>query len=106
MIYHLGGFKFKPEATQEQIDHAFSELRKMVGQIPGLLKIEHGPHVSDEGLDEGLEYVFLMQFESFEARDAYLPHPVHMERVDLFGKILERPVVLDFQPTPECTASL
>jgi hypothetical protein len=47
-----------------------------------------------------------MQFESFEARDAYLPHPVHMERVDLFGKILERPVVLDFQPTPECTASL
>lgn len=106
MIRHLGGFKFKEETTPEQIQHCFSELRAMVGQLPGLLKIEHGPHQSEEGLDEGLEHVFCMTFDSFESRDAYLPHPLHMQRVDLFGLYLERAVVLDFEPTAECTAAL
>lgn len=106
MVKHLGGFKFKDDTTEEQIKHCFSELRKMVGLIPGLLKIEHGPHKSDEGLDEGLEYVFCMSFDSFESRDAYLPHPIHLERVELFGLYLERAVVLDFEITPECTAEL
>ncbi len=78
----------------------------MVGQIPGLLKIEHGPHKSEEGLDDGLEYVFCMTFDSFESRDTYLTHPVHMERIDLFNRHLERAIVLDFETTPECTAEL
>lgn len=106
MIRHLGVFQFKPEVSEEEIKHCFAELCAMVGQIPGLLKVEHGPHQSDEGLDDGFTHAFCMTFDSFESRDAYLPHPVHQERVALIQPKLERLVVLDFEALPENTASL
>jgi hypothetical protein len=106
MIKHLGIFQFKQGVTTDQIEHCFSELRKMVGQIPGLIKIEHGQHNSDEGLDDGFTHGFCMTFDSVESRDSYLPHPVHQQRVALIQPILERVIVLDFEATPERTASL
>ena len=106
MVRHLGVFQFKQAVTAEEIDLCFSELRKMVGQIPGLLKIEHGPHNSNEGLDDGFTHAFCMTFDSPESRDAYLPHPVHQERVALIQPKLERIIVLDFEATPEFTAEL
>lgn len=106
MIRHLGVFQFKEGTTTGEIDHCFSELRKMVGQIPGLLKVEHGPHQSDEGLDDGFTHAFCMTFDSFESRDAYLPHPVHQQRVELIQPKLERIIVLDFEVTQEATSEL
>lgn len=97
MVRHFGVFQFKPEITQEQIEHCFTELKSMVGKIPGLLDIEHGPYQSDEGLNEDFSHGFIMTFDSLESRDAYLPHPVHEAVKDVVVPCLERVVVFDFE---------
>ncbi|MGB0144778.1 MAG: Dabb family protein, partial [Akkermansiaceae bacterium] len=82
------------------------EMSGMVGNIPGLLDFHHGPYDSAEGLNEGYTHGFIMTFDSAESRDAYLPHPEHMKRVELVQPKLERLVVFDFDVTPENSAQL
>ena len=97
MVRHFGVFQFKPGITPEQIDNCFAELQSMVGKIPGLLEIEHGPYQSDEGLNEDFTHGFIMTFDSLESRDAYLPHPIHEAVKDVVVPCLERVVVFDFE---------
>lgn len=97
MVRHFGVFQFKPGITPEQIDNCFAELKGMVGKIPGLLDIEHGPYQSDEGLNEDFTHGFIMTFDSLESRDAYLPHPIHEAVKDVVVPCLERVVVFDFE---------
>jgi len=104
MTRHFGVFQFKPDVTDEQIDECFAEMHAMVGLIPGLLSMEHGPYKSDEGLSDGYTHGFIMTFDSAESRDAYLPHPEHMKRVELVQPRLERLVVFDFDVKPESTS--
>lgn len=106
MTRHLGVFQFKDGVTDEEIDECFAELRAMVGLIPGLLKMEHGPYKSDEGLDDGFTHGFIMTFDTPESRDAYLPHPEHLKRVELVQPKLERLVVFDFDVTSKNSAQL
>jgi len=93
---HFGVFQFKPEITPAQIDECFAAMQDMVGKIDGLLSMENGPYKSDEGLNDEFTHGFIMTFDSPEARDAYLPHPVHQKVVDLVQPKLERLVVFDF----------
>ena len=104
MTRHFGVFQFKEEVTAEQIDECFAEMRAMVGIIPGLLSMEHGPYKSDEGLSDGYTHGFIMTFDSADSRDAYLPNPEHMKRVELVQPRLERLVVFDFDVTSESSA--
>ncbi|MGA0899828.1 MAG: Dabb family protein [Luteolibacter sp.] len=97
MVRHFGVFQFKPEITPEQIEHCFAELCGMVGKIPGLLDIEHGPYQSEEGLNEDFTHGFIMTFDSLKSRDAYLPHPIHEAVKDVVVPCLERVVVFDFE---------
>ncbi len=95
-VKHYGVFQFKEEITPAQIDACFAELHSMVGKIPGLLDMIHGPYESDEGLNDGFTHGFIMTFESPESRDAYLPHPVHEQAKDVVAPCLERVIVFDF----------
>ena len=97
MVRHYGVFKFKPEVTEAQIDECFASMKGMVGQIPGLEKVEHGPYDSPEGLNEGFTHGFIMTFDSAESRDAYLPHPVHESVKDIVVPRLEQVIVFDFE---------
>jgi hypothetical protein len=97
MIRHYGMFQFKPEITDEQIDECFSEMMGMVGKIPGLQDMEHGPYESPEGFNDGYTHGFIMTFDSAESRDAYLPHPEHQRVADIVVPRLERFVVFDFE---------
>jgi hypothetical protein len=96
MIRHLGVFQFKAEINQDKIDECFSELMGMVGKIPGLISIEHGPYQSDEGLNDGFTHGFIMTFDTAESRDKYLPHPEHERVRQIVVSCLERVVVFDF----------
>ena len=96
MVRHYGVFKFKPEVTEAQIDECFASMKGMVGRIPGLQEVEHGPYDSPEGLNEDFTHGFIMTFDSPESRDAYLPHPVHEEVKDIVVPRLERVIVFDF----------
>jgi hypothetical protein len=96
MVRHYGILKFKPEVTNPAIDECFDALTSMVGKIPGLLDLEHGPYQSDEGLNEDFTHGFIMTFDSVESRDAYLPHPVHEAVKDIVVPRLEKVIVFDF----------
>lgn len=69
----------------------------MVGQIPGLLKMEHGQYDSPEGMNDGFTHGFVMTFDSPQSRDEYLPHPVHEKAKDVVVPQLERVIVFDFE---------
>ncbi len=97
MVRHFGMFQFKEEITKDQIKNCFEELAGMVGKIPGLQKVEHGPYESDEGLNEEFTHGFIMTFDSAENRDAYLPHPEHERVKEIVVPCLERVVVFDFE---------
>jgi hypothetical protein len=95
MVRHFGVFQFKDTVTDEQIVYCFKTMKAMVGQIPGLLDMEHGPYNSPEGLNDGFTHGFVMTFDSLGARDAYLPHPVHEHAKEVVVPNLERVVVFD-----------
>ncbi|MBT3483205.1 MAG: Dabb family protein [Opitutales bacterium] len=96
MVRHYGVFKFKPEISESQIDDCFNAMKGMVGRIPGLQDMEHGPYESSEGMNEDFNHGFLMTFDSPESRDAYLPHPIHEAVKDIVVPCLERVIVFDF----------
>ena len=97
MIRHFGVFQFKEGVSDAEIQICFEAIDSMVGRIPGLLSIEHGTYQSDEGLSDGFTHGFIMTFESFEARDAYLPHPIHESVKEVVVPKLERVIVFDFE---------
>lgn len=96
MVRHYGVFQFKPEVTESQIDACFASMKGMVGRIPGLEGVEHGPYDSPEGLNEEFTHGFIMTFDTAESRNAYLPHPVHEEVKNVVVPRLERAIVFDF----------
>ena len=95
-VKHYGCFQFKEDVTPAQIDECFATMGDMVGKIPGLLDFNFGPYDSDEGLNEDFSHGFIMTFESPQARDEYLPHPIHEAVKDVVVPRLERVVVFDF----------
>jgi hypothetical protein len=96
MTRHFGVFQFNADVTAAKIEECFNTMQAMVGQIPGLLSMEHGPYKSDEGLNDGFTHGFIMTFDSPESRDAYLPHPIHERVKELVIPCLARVVVFDF----------
>lgn len=96
MIRHFGMFQFHGGITPDQIDACFVSMHGMIGRIPGLLSMEHGPYDSPEGLSDGFTHGFIMTFDSVASRDAYLVHPIHEEVKALVIPRLARVVVFDF----------
>ena len=95
-VKHYGCFEFTDETSEEQIAACFTAMDSMVGRIPGLLDFHYGPYDSAEGLNDGFTHGFIMTFESPQARDSYLPHPIHEEVKDIVVPQLKRFVVFDF----------
>ena len=100
-VRHIVVFKYKPEATPDQIaqvTRAFRDLRK---RIPGITAFEDGVNDSPEGKNHGFTHVYLMTFENAAARDAYLPHPEHKKFGELLGKIgiVADAFVVDYVPS-------
>ncbi len=83
-VRHVVVFKYKPEATEAQIQEITDAFKALEDQIPGIIGFEHGTNNSPEGLNQDFTHVYLMTFENAEARDTYLPHPKHAA----FGEIL------------------
>ena len=95
MVRHFGVFKFRETISGEQIAECFRIMKDMVGKIDGLLDMEHGPYNGNEGLNEDFTHGFVMTFTSPEARDAYLPHPIHEKAKEFVVPKLERVIVFD-----------
>jgi hypothetical protein len=98
MLRHVVMFKFKADATKEQIQgivDAFNDLPKKIDTIQ---KYEHGVNNSEEGHSKGLTHIFLVTFKDEAGRAKYLPHPAHNAFVEKLKPILDDACVVDYVP--------
>ena len=94
-VKHIALIEFKPSATAQDQALFWKTIKDLPKQIPGILEFSSGQNISSEGLNQGFTHSFLMTFESEQARDAYLPHPIHQAAVKLVLPMLERIIVID-----------
>ncbi|MBX7255291.1 MAG: Dabb family protein [Candidatus Hydrogenedentes bacterium] len=96
VLRHVVLFKFKADATPEQVKSVEEAFAAMKGKLPLIQDFEWGTDVSTENLQQGFTHCFFVTFKSEADRDAYLPHPVHKEFVKLAGTCLEKALVVDY----------
>jgi hypothetical protein len=101
-VRHIVVFKYKADATPEQIQQVTTAFAALKDKIPGVVSFEHGINNSPENLNKGFTHVYQVTFTDAAARDAYLPHPEHRAFGQLLGKlgILEEAFVVDYVPAP------
>ncbi len=81
MIHHIVLFTFYENTAPEKIKALADALEILPKKIPGVTHYIWGPSISNEHLEKGYTHGFIMTFENKEARDNYLPHPLHKELV-------------------------
>lgn len=96
VLRHVVCFKFKPDATSEQIKKVETEFAALKTRIPQIAALEWGTDNSPEKLADGFTHCFIVTFKSEADRDAYLPHPEHKKFVEILKPVLEKPFVIDF----------
>jgi hypothetical protein len=90
---HVFAFRWNPGLTEEQKQRAITEIRQLLGQIPGLLDTWVGKNFSPHG--QGYQLGGVMKFANRQSLDAYGPHPVHQELLGWLLPLIE-PLELDF----------
>ena len=76
-IRHVVHFKFKKEATPEQVKKITEEFAALKTKINVVDSLEWGTNSSPEGMDKGFTHCWLVNFKTAKDRDAYLVHPAH-----------------------------
>ena len=101
-VRHVVVFKYKADASPDQIRQVTDAFRDLQKKIPGITAFETGVNNSPEKKNLGFTHVYMVTFQDAAARDAYLPHPEHKKFGDLLGKlgIVEDAFVVDYIPTP------
>src|SRR5437016_4301804 len=98
MIEHIVVFKWKPEASSEDIEAAMEGLRGLRAQVPGIVALTCGKNFSErsQGFGTGL----IVRFADRSALDGYVPHPAHQQVVEtLIAPIRAEMVVVDYEVT-------
>jgi hypothetical protein len=97
-VRHVVIFKFKEEATPEDITKIEQAFAALPEKIEGITEFEWGVNSSPEELSDGFTHCFLVTLASPAARDAYLIHEAHEEFVKLLRPHLEKAFVVDYIP--------
>ena len=100
MIEHIVLFRWKPEATPEQIAGVIAALRGLKDQVPGVLTLACGADFS--GRAQGYTHALVARFPDRAAFDAYGPHPAHRAVIETWiVPILAEALDFDFEVTPQ-----
>lgn len=75
MIRHVVMFRWKPTFTDEIRAQWVEGLEGMVGQIPGLIRLAHGPDLLHT--EKSWDHVIVADFERVEDIEVYNTHPAH-----------------------------
>jgi hypothetical protein len=97
-VRHIVHFKFKSDATPEQIKKVTDEFAALKGKISEVESLEWGTNMSPEGLSKDFKYCWIVSFKNAKDRDAYLVHPAHKAFVTILKPILDDVMVVDFVP--------
>ncbi|WP_373497667.1 Dabb family protein [Aquiflexum sp.] len=95
-LRHVVLFKFKDEASEEDIKKVENAFLALPSKIKEIQSIEWGTNNSPEGLDQGFTHCFFLTFASEEDRAVYLPHPDHKAFGSLLGSHLDKVLVVDY----------
>lgn len=93
MYIHIFAFRWKPGVTEEQKDRAMVEIRKLQGEIPGLLETHVGKNTSPRG--GGYEFGGVMKFVDEQSLQTYGGHPAHQALLSWLLPLVE-PIEVDF----------
>ena len=94
---HVVLFKFKEEATLEQIKHIEDEFRKLPSKIDTIVDFEWGTNQTVEAdLAQGYTHCFLVTFDDKKGLETYLPHPDHKAFVAIIRPLLDEVHVFDY----------
>ena len=77
MIRHCVFVKFKPSVDEVERQAIFAQLAALRSVLDGFVAIGFGANASPEGLAQGFDHGFIIDFADAAARDAYLVHPDH-----------------------------
>jgi hypothetical protein len=75
MIRHAVLFRFKPDFPASDRQAWIDGLNRMDGNIPGLLRLTHGPDVM--GSERSFDYAIVADFASVDDVAVYNTHPLH-----------------------------
>ncbi|MEY2600224.1 MAG: hypothetical protein RLZZ244_418 [Verrucomicrobiota bacterium] len=100
-IRHIVTFKFKPEATKEEVQKIEQSFVALKGKISQIQSMEWGTDVSTEGLSKGLTHMWILSFADMQSLKTYIEHPDHVAFVTLLKPSLADVFVFDFQPKPQ-----
>ena len=96
MLRHVVLFKFKDDATPDQVKQVETAFRKLPSEIKEIKDFEWGTNNSPENFNQGLTHCFFLSFNSEEDRNAYLPHPAHKAFGAILKPYLDKVVVVDY----------
>jgi hypothetical protein len=96
MYRHVVMFKFKTEATAEQINDIVARFRELPSKIDTIIDYEDGVDCSPEQKSKGMTHCFLVTFKDKAGLEAYLPHAAHQDFVTHLLPILDDVMVLDY----------
>jgi len=95
-LQHVVSFKFKSNASSEDIKKVEDGFRALKEKIPQMVNLEWGTNVSKEKHDKGFTHCFIVTFKSEADRDTYIAHPDHKAFGKALGPVLEDVFVIDF----------
>lgn len=102
LLRHMVIFKFKEEATEENVNKLNDAFNALPAAIPAIKDFEWGINDSPEDFHQDFTHCYLLTFKSEEDRDSiYTPHPAHQAFVASLGPHLEKVFVVDYWTNPE-----
>ena len=96
MLRHVVLFKFKDEASAQQVKEVEDAFRALPSKIKEIKALEWGTNNSPENLAQGFTHCFFVSFKSEEDRAVYLPHAAHKAFVDVLTPHLDKVLVIDY----------
>lgn len=101
LLRHVVIFKFKDEASEEDINTLNESFNAVAEAIPVVKYFEWGINDSPEDFHQDFTHCYLLTFASEEDRDSvYTPHPKHQAFVKSLGPHLEKVFVVDYWTNP------
>ena len=96
LLRHVVLFKFKETATAKDIQKVEAAFVALPSKIKEIKDLEWGINNSPEELNKEFTHCFFVTFDSEEGRAVYLPHPAHVEFVELLTPHVEDVLVVDY----------
>ncbi|KAK7906487.1 hypothetical protein PG985_016224 [Apiospora marii] len=103
-VVHIVQFRFKDGTSAEAVSQACAHMLSLKetclhaqSNKPYITALTGGKDNSPEGLQNGIQYAFVVHFATTEDRDYYVKtDPVHQEFIKANGPLIEKAIVVDY----------